>query len=679
MKFVFFDLETTGLKVEEDEVIEIGAIKVINWESVSTFKTLVKSSKTLSHFITNLTGITQEDLNKAQDKEDVKKAFSDFIEDAVLVAHNASFDKAFLENFFGKPVKNKVIDTLELARLMFPELQSHSLEKLISTFKIKSEKAHRAFNDALMLYEVFKKIVEEKKNFPKDDLGKLKRIIGDSRDFDFLFSDVDIDDLNLIELKSNETELTLPFKEVNANAEKKTYYIEGDIGKNASLIDKSNFTLIVFYSEDVKEQILSNFPKLKIFDATGLENFICLHRFFYYLQNPDRLPLDLRMDFAILTSYLIKTKDFLLKNAPNHILKNKVLKNLSVCNTKNCQFKDKCPLMEKLDLIKGSDVVLTKMPTFLFVYNLFLNLEFDSVIFFEAYRLPKVFYTDKVIYSENDIKMIAELDESLKENILTLFEDAENSSNSNILKLFEDDFLNTNMHEKAFNISKKERSITISEKEPNKIFSNVKNNSNHIYFLSNRLTYNGKNILEGFTSLKGEMLTKDNGTHKTLEIVPVYMHSPNVDEFFEEFLDSFESLSHIKPALFVFENKVQLKNMKMELAKKYSWIDEAIKNENKIATFASYEFPKIGEYKIIYLFKLPFNVASLSEDYAMLYAKNFVLDNINKKEKTVLVYFDGRFKDKRFLSKVNDLFLNIPIFVEKKVNLSNFVKKFLES
>ncbi|MEF3244615.1 MAG: 3'-5' exoribonuclease [Caldisericaceae bacterium] len=678
MKFVFFDLETTGLRVEEDEVIEIGAIKVINWESVSTFKTLVKSTKTLPHFISNLTGITQEDLNKAQDKEDVKKAFSDFIEDAVLVAHNASFDKAFLENFFGEPVKNRVIDTLELARLMFPELQSHSLEKLVSTFKIKSEKAHRAFNDALMLYEVFKKIIEEKKNFPKDDLGKLKRIIGDAREFDFLFADVDIDSLDLIELKRNEPVLTLPFKEVNANQEKKTHYIEGDIGKILSLIDKSGFTLIVFYSEGVKEQIISSFPKLKIFDATGLENFICLHRFFNYLQNPNRIPLDLRMDFAILTSYLIKTKDFLLKNAPNHILKNRVLKNISICNTKNCQLKDKCPLMEKLDLIKDSDVVLTKMSTFLFVYNLFLSLKFDSVIFFEAYRLPKVFYTEKMVYSENDINMIAELDENLKGHLSALFEDPRNSTNSNVLKLFEDDFLNTNMHEKAFDISSKQRSITISEKEPKKIFSNIKNNSN-VYFLSNRLTYNGKNILEDFTSLKEELFTKDNGTYKTLEIVPVYIHSPNVDEFFEEFLDSFESLSHIKPALFVFENKVQLKNMKLELAKKYSWIDEAIKNENKIATFASYEFPKIGEYKIVYLFKLPFNVANLSEDYAILYAKNFVLDNINKKEKTVLVYFDGRFKDKRFLSKVNDLFLNVPIFIEKKANLSNFVRKFLES
>jgi hypothetical protein len=91
---------------------------------------------------------------------------------------------------------------------------SHSLEKLVATLNIKREKAHRAFNDALMLYEVFKKILEESKSFSNKDMKLIHEIIGNSRNFEFLFGDFENVEKGTLNLKEFDTPtLTLPFKE----------------------------------------------------------------------------------------------------------------------------------------------------------------------------------------------------------------------------------------------------------------------------------------------------------------------------------------------------------------------------------------------------------------------------------------------------------------------------------
>ncbi|MGB9832762.1 MAG: PolC-type DNA polymerase III, partial [Caldisericum exile] len=372
MKFVFFDLETTGLN-RDDEVIEIGAIKVVDLEVVSTFKTLVRPRKTISRFITNLTGITQEDLNKAQDRDKIKSDFKQFIEDSILVAHNASFDKEFLERFLEEPLQNEIIDTLELARLIYPELSSHSLEKLVQALNLKKEKAHRAFNDALMLFELFKKLLEESKTFEDADMKLLKEIIGDSRNFGFIFvNHVDAEKTSIKIQKIGEIQ-TLPFNQVNKSLNKGVfYYEESSLDDIVKLLLSSGRSLIVVYSEKLVENLKDRLNNFTILDATDFESFICIERLNFYLENTKAIPNDLRVDFAIFASYLLKTKDFGLRNAPQHILKNKILRNLSLCKSENCDYFEVCPLKERFREIEKSNFVILKYP------NLFFGLKFLS-------------------------------------------------------------------------------------------------------------------------------------------------------------------------------------------------------------------------------------------------------------------------------------------------------------
>ncbi|NCQ52693.1 MAG: 3'-5' exonuclease, partial [Caldiserica bacterium] len=117
LTLIFFDLETTGLNPEIDEIIEIGAIKVQNDEIKETFHSLVRPNKNIPKFITDLTGISEKDVEKAPRTEDLKDKIENFIGDYPLIAHNVIFDKTFLEKLLGKELKNEVFDTLELSRL----------------------------------------------------------------------------------------------------------------------------------------------------------------------------------------------------------------------------------------------------------------------------------------------------------------------------------------------------------------------------------------------------------------------------------------------------------------------------------------------------------------------------------------------------------------------------------
>lgn len=169
--FVVFDIETTGLHAENDEIIEIAAIKIadINSNNHKTFNALIKPQKPIPSHITKLTGITDDMVENADDINTVIKEFCEFIEDYPLVGHNIDFDVKFVNNKAKKAkVKfenKKLIDTLPLARKAFPDLQNHKLPTLVEHIKIKVDKSHRAFEDvraALFVYTTSIKILYNK-------------------------------------------------------------------------------------------------------------------------------------------------------------------------------------------------------------------------------------------------------------------------------------------------------------------------------------------------------------------------------------------------------------------------------------------------------------------------------------------------------------------------------------
>ncbi|EIT85115.1 DNA polymerase III PolC [Fictibacillus macauensis ZFHKF-1] len=170
--YVVFDVETTGLSAVYNKIIELAAVKIHNGEIIDRFEAFANPHEPLSDTTINLTGITDDMVQNAPEIEDVLKDFHTFIGDDTLVAHNASFDMGFLNEGFRKcsipEAKNPVVDTLELARFILPELKNHRLNTLCKKFDIELTQHHRAIYDAeatgyllwKLLKEAFQKGVE---------------------------------------------------------------------------------------------------------------------------------------------------------------------------------------------------------------------------------------------------------------------------------------------------------------------------------------------------------------------------------------------------------------------------------------------------------------------------------------------------------------------------------------
>ena len=163
-EFVVFDLETTGLSPLTEAITEIGAVKVKDGKVVDTFNTFVNPLKHIPAKISELTGITDAMVQDAPTIESVMPQFYDFVGDATLVAHNATFDTSFIKKAagdMGLKFDFCCIDTLELARSLVKGVKNYKLDTLTKHFNIKLENHHRACDDALATAHVFLKLVSK--------------------------------------------------------------------------------------------------------------------------------------------------------------------------------------------------------------------------------------------------------------------------------------------------------------------------------------------------------------------------------------------------------------------------------------------------------------------------------------------------------------------------------------
>ena len=178
--YVVFDIETTGLSKEKEMITEIGAVKVADGKIIDRFSTFVNPQRPISAEITKLTGITDDMVKDAHTIENILPEFLKFCEDTVLVAHNASFDTGFIriaaERAGLGELHHTIVDTLELARALLPELNKHKLDIVCEHLGVTLNGHHRAVNDAEATAEVFIKFLDmlaEKKIFTLDEINVL--------------------------------------------------------------------------------------------------------------------------------------------------------------------------------------------------------------------------------------------------------------------------------------------------------------------------------------------------------------------------------------------------------------------------------------------------------------------------------------------------------------------------
>ncbi len=157
-RYVVVDLETTGGRPGPGAITEIGAYRMEGPRMTASFATLVRPRGPISPFVTRLTSITNEMVAGAPPIERVLPAFRDFLGDAVMVAHNAQFDFAFLDfefrRVFGMGLKNPVLCTLRLSRRFAPSLRRRRLDALAEHFGLSTEGRHRGLGDARMAAEL---------------------------------------------------------------------------------------------------------------------------------------------------------------------------------------------------------------------------------------------------------------------------------------------------------------------------------------------------------------------------------------------------------------------------------------------------------------------------------------------------------------------------------------------
>ncbi|RYZ68991.1 MAG: 3'-5' exonuclease, partial [Proteobacteria bacterium] len=157
--YILLDFETTGLSSTQDEIIEVGAIRMSGFEKIEEFQCFVKPSKEIPTAIIQLTGISNEMVAGAESIEQVAPKLAEFLSDLPLVAHNSQMEQEFLDQHVSPRVGGlayTVHNSIEPLALILPDRSSHSLENLRIWAGETSAQSHRALQDCEDLLYVLK-------------------------------------------------------------------------------------------------------------------------------------------------------------------------------------------------------------------------------------------------------------------------------------------------------------------------------------------------------------------------------------------------------------------------------------------------------------------------------------------------------------------------------------------
>jgi len=159
--FVAFDTETTGLNPKKDRIVELAAVKYRNGQILEQRTWLVNPGRSIPPWAERIHGISTDMVRDEPPFDRVYEEFAEFIDGAVLVAHNARFDIAFIhEELRRKKLPNpmnEVVDSLRLFRTWFPDLPSHSLQAVAEHMQVGGEEYHRALADSMYVVLILDK------------------------------------------------------------------------------------------------------------------------------------------------------------------------------------------------------------------------------------------------------------------------------------------------------------------------------------------------------------------------------------------------------------------------------------------------------------------------------------------------------------------------------------------
>ncbi|MHA0855395.1 ATP-dependent DNA helicase DinG [Paenibacillus sp. CMAA1364] len=183
MKFAVLDFETTGNQAA-DEIIQVGLAIIEDDHSISqVYGSFVNPGIPIPSFITNLTGITNSDVEHAPSLEDMMMELVPLLDDIVLVGHNIAFDYNFLQNALDRcgymPYAGRILDTMDFLKICFPSLTTYQLGLVSSHFGILHERPHQADSDALATAHVLLKCIDELISLPLITLQRLTELFID--------------------------------------------------------------------------------------------------------------------------------------------------------------------------------------------------------------------------------------------------------------------------------------------------------------------------------------------------------------------------------------------------------------------------------------------------------------------------------------------------------------------
>jgi ATP-dependent DNA helicase DinG len=177
--FVVVDLETTGSVIGVDEIIEIGAVVLRGGRIIDEFESLIWSDRKIPPWVARLTGISNDDLEGAPTFSDVAEQLHEMIDGCVFVAHDIRFDLPFLRwEFARRGLMRPAVTglcTLQLSRVVWPDLTSRSLPDLAASFGISHENPHRAADDARATAGILQFALDDAAELGVRDLGDLYR------------------------------------------------------------------------------------------------------------------------------------------------------------------------------------------------------------------------------------------------------------------------------------------------------------------------------------------------------------------------------------------------------------------------------------------------------------------------------------------------------------------------